>query len=131
MPHEKGGEQRPLRFHKNRLKLLFLTVFLLILSSGVVVSLIPKAYASETSTHEKMMAILKDVVGLDLTKYATETKEYPKDLYLGVLPQENTECILESSESRLRVVCTGSGTLYYMVHSYSGSGEYTMLAFIF
>jgi hypothetical protein len=29
------------------------------------------------------------------------------------------------------VTCTGSGTLYYMVHSYSGSGEYTMLAFIF
>lgn len=106
MLHEKDGGQRSFRFYKNRLKLLFLTVLLLMLSSAVLVSLIPNAYASETSTHEKMLTILKDVVGLDLTKYTIETKEYPLDTYVGVLPQENVDYFLESSESRLRVSFT-------------------------
>ncbi|MBE0511415.1 hypothetical protein IBX38_00010 [Candidatus Bathyarchaeota archaeon] len=90
-----------------RRKLLFITVFLVILLSySAYAFLIPSVHAAEISTQEKGLAILNDVVGLDLTEYAAETKEYPQDLYLGILPQDIVDYTLESNESMLRVACT-------------------------
>ena len=106
---------------KLRRKLLFIMVFLsILLSYSAYVSPIPSVRATKMATQEKGLAILNDVVGLDLTKYATEPKECPQSSYFGVVPQENVGYTLESNESKLKLVCTFRyGTLHTMYVSES------------
>ena len=101
---------------ESRRKLLFIMVFLsLLLSYSAYASPIQSARAAEIATQEKGLAILNDVVGLDLTKYATEPKECPQSSYFGVVPQENLDYTLESNESKLKLLCTFTyGTLHIM-----------------
>lgn len=88
-------------------KLLFITVFLLmLLISSSYATLVPSAKAAELTTQEKGLAISDNVVGLDLTKYAINTKEYPQDSYKGVLPQEEVLYELDSNESKLKMLYT-------------------------
>ena len=59
----------------------------------------------ESTPPEKVLAVLKEVVGLDIAKYSTDLELYTQApfLYFEVLPQEDIRYILESNESNLRV----------------------------
>ena len=65
--------------NNSKRKLLFTTLFLtiLIVSSGYA-ALIPNAHAAPVTPLQKGEAISKDVVGLDLTKYAKTTRNCRK-----------------------------------------------------
>jgi hypothetical protein len=100
-----GGKRKMAK--KTKLKLLFTTVFLSTLFiSSAYAALTPAAHAEEISTEQKGLSILSNVVSLDLTKYATMSKEYPQGSYLGVVPKETARYSLESNGSKLDVLCT-------------------------
>jgi hypothetical protein len=88
-------------------KLLFMTLFLtVLLVSSAYAALIPNVHAADMTTQQKGLAILNDVVGLDLAKYDVTIKEYQQDTqasYLGVVPQNSLDYTLTSGESKLRM----------------------------
>ena len=78
---------------------------------------VPRAYSAELTAPEKALAILTDVVGLDMAAYRTNLKKY-NDLtpYRDVLPQEIVVYTLESNESKLELSCTfTNGNLRVMI----------------
>jgi len=86
--------------------LLSMVLFSLLLISCLYSFLSTPVYAAEETLQEKGLVISNDVVGLDLTKYATTTKEFPQDSYLDVLPQERIRYNLQSNESKLDMLYT-------------------------
>jgi hypothetical protein len=91
---------------------LFSTVFILflIVTIGVGGSSVcngANPEYSELTAPEKVLAILEEVVGLDMAKYSTELDFYAQApfLYFDVLPQEDVKYTLESNESKLEVIC--------------------------
>jgi hypothetical protein len=94
---------------KTKRKLLIPTVLILVmLTLSTYATRAPTVHAEETSARiqEKGLSILNKVVGLDMAKYVIDSKEWPQDSYLGVIPQENVRCILESAGSKLDMICT-------------------------
>jgi len=86
-----------------RRKLLFITVFLLILLSyGAYASPIPSVRAAEPSIQDKAMAILNDVIGLNTEEYVVTIKLKPDKEYLG-LPQKDVRATLSSAQSHIMV----------------------------
>ena len=114
-----------------RRKRLVITVFLLmLLSYSAYASPMPTAQAAEATVQEKGIEILNKVVGLNLTKYAINTKEYSMSPYFGVLPQENVDYYLESNGSKVKVFCTfieGALSILY-VSEWEGSPHMTKTA---
>jgi hypothetical protein len=92
--------------HVKKHFLLSILIFSLLLISCLYSIMAPSAYATEETLQEKGLVISNDVVGLDLTKYATTAKEFPQDSYLGVLPQESIRYNLQSNESKLDMLYT-------------------------
>jgi hypothetical protein len=91
---------------------LFSTVFILFLIVTIGVNDSSVCYAaspeySELTAPEKVLIILEEVVGLDMTKYSAELDFYAQApfLYFDVLPQEDVKYILEANESKLEVIC--------------------------
>jgi len=83
-------------------------------------------YAVEATIEEKGLTILNDVVGLDITKYAVATKEYPHDnasLYRSVVPQETVGYVLTYESSKLRVLCTFANGNLQILHVLENEGE--------
>ncbi|MEM2099373.1 MAG: hypothetical protein QXU99_06510 [Candidatus Bathyarchaeia archaeon] len=63
----------------------------------------PKAYSAELTVQEKAISAIKDVVGLDMTKYSVELSSYFSDRpddYGGLL-RENIMYTLESGRSKM------------------------------
>ena len=90
----------------------FLTVFVwfLIVTIGLNGSVVCNAANpeySESTAPEKVLTVLKEVVGLDTAKYSTDLELYTQApfLYFEVLPQEDVKYALESNESKLEVIC--------------------------
>jgi hypothetical protein len=111
-------------------KLLFITLFLtLLLSSSAYATLIPNVQAAEAPTQDKGLLILNNVVGLDLTKYAVTTKEVHVDQapYLGVLPQEDVEYDLMSSENKLKALYTFVDGNLLIIHVLENNGQPNMI----
>ena len=109
---------------ESRRKLLFIMVFLIILLSySAYASSIPSVRAAEISTQEKGLAILKDVVGLNLTKYTMTSKECPQDSYFDVVPEENVGYNLESNESKLNMFCTFANGKLHVLHVLETEGS--------
>jgi len=100
------------RIRANKRWFLFSTVliFFLIVVIGVNDSSVCYAASpeySELTAPEKVMSILEEVVGLDMTKYRAELDLYAQTpfLYFDVLPQEDVKYTLKSNESKLEVIC--------------------------
>jgi hypothetical protein len=106
-------------------KLLFTTIMLAaLLISSAYATLIPNVEAAElpiqgelpfslpevnmtrSAIEEKGLPILSNVLGLDMAKYATTSKEGPQDSYMDVVPQENVHYTLESGGRKLGMLCT-------------------------
>jgi hypothetical protein len=108
-----------------------MTVFLsVLLSCSVYASLIPNAHAAELTTQQKGLAILRNVVGLNLTKYSVTTKEIPANQqasYFGVVPQENVGYELASGESRLKTLYTFVRGKLQMIHVLETEGTPSLI----
>jgi hypothetical protein len=92
---------------KSKRKLMFTTAILaILLLSSVYAAFMPEANAAEITVHEKGLAISKDVVGLDTTKYAVNAKEYAQESYREVLPQETVRFNIESDGSNIEMLYT-------------------------
>jgi hypothetical protein len=93
---------------KETKKLLFIAVILsLLFISSTYAALIPNVHAAEITAQQKGLAVLSNVVGVDLTKYDVTTEEnsqYPP--YLGAVLQENVLYTLTSANSKLKAFCT-------------------------
>jgi heme/copper-type cytochrome/quinol oxidase subunit 2 len=101
------------RARANKRRSLFLTVFIwfLIVTIGLNGSSVCNAANqeySESTPPEKVLTVLKEVVGLDMAKYSTDLELYAQApfLYFEVLPQEDVKYTVESNESKLEVICT-------------------------
>lgn len=94
--------------NNSKRKLLFTTVILtLLLISSAYATLIPNAQAAEITTQQKAVAVMKDVVGLDLTKYNVTTEEHNQNPpYLGSVLQENVLYNLNSDNSKVKAFYT-------------------------
>jgi hypothetical protein len=105
-------------------KLLLIAVFLaMLLISSAYTALISQVHAAEMTTQQKGLSILGNVVGLDLSKYATNLKECSGDSYLGVVPQENIHCTLESNGSKVDVLYTFANGNLRMIHVLESKGS--------
>ena len=100
-------------FQPFRWWLLFITFLLLILLGYTF--LIPSTHAVETTTGEKVLTFLKDVLGLNLATYRMNIDSYVQNWYMEILPLESVKCVLESNESKLSMICEFvDGRLYSM-----------------
>jgi len=112
---------------KKTKKLLFITVILsLLLIFSTYKALVPNVHATETILEEKGLSILRNVVGLDLTKYTVVTKEYPQDpqpSYLNVIPQETLAYDLTSDNSKLKALYTFANGNLRMIHVLENEGQ--------
>ena len=100
---------------------LLLTTFFLVtlLTFTTYTTLIPSVSALQpTNPQQKGIAILSDVVGLDLTKYSITTKTSQQNTSAPnpiVLSQEDVSYELVSSENKLKLLCTfANGNLRIM-----------------
>ena len=90
-------------------KLLSVTVILmLILICSAYSYLTPTAHASPSTSQQKGVTILDNVVGLDLSQYmlASNTYQQSSSSFMGIASQESIEYHLVSQGSRLNVFCT-------------------------
>jgi hypothetical protein len=105
-------------------KLLFMTLLLmLLLFSGAYASLVPNVNAAEIAVQEKGLAILNEVIGLDMENYNTASSEGPKDSYLGVVPQENIRFTLESNGSSIDALYTFANGKLRMLNVLKNEGS--------
>lgn len=115
---------------KPKHKMLFMTLILtLLLVYSVYAAVTPNVQAADIATKDKGLLILNTVVGLNLTQYSVTTKEARIDqaLYLGVLPQEDVEYDLMSSENKLRALCTFVDGKLLIMHILENSGPPNMI----
>ena len=104
-------------------KILPITILLtLLLVMSAITILISKAEAVESTSQQKGLAILNNVVGVDLAKYGATVAKQPSDVYLGVLPQENLQYTLQSNESTLNIAYTFVNGNLQMIHVLEGKG---------
>jgi hypothetical protein len=83
-------------------RLLFTSIMLAaLLISSAYAALIPNVHAAEATIQQEGLSVTDNVIGVDLTKYATVSEDYRQDLYLDVLPQENLRYTLETGGSKL------------------------------
>ena len=112
---------------KDKRKMLFIALFLsLVLISSTQVVLLPTVGAAEVTLPKKGLAILNDVIGLDLTKYTITTRELQatqQTSYLGVIPKEDVEYDLKSGESNLRILDTFVDGELQMIHVLENDGQ--------
>ena len=105
-------------------KLLFTALLIAFLSiSSAYAVLIPTVHAAELTSLQKGEIISKDVVGLDLTKYAKTAQESPPDSYLGVLPQENIRYTLSSNGSKVDIRYTFANGNLRILHVLETKGS--------
>ncbi|MEM2112387.1 MAG: hypothetical protein QXX08_11020 [Candidatus Bathyarchaeia archaeon] len=106
----------------------FLTAILLLtlLSFSISLTLMPNVKATEITPQQKGLTILSDVVGLDLTEYTATLQEYPSDLYLNVIPQENIRYRLESTTSKLDMLYTFTNGKLRMIQVLESEGTQYM-----
>ena len=96
---------------------LFITVLLItLLSSSAYATLIPNALAIDITLQQKGLTIINDAVGLGLTRYETTVQKHAQDAYFGAVPQENIAYNLESNESKLKLLCTFTGSALQILH---------------
>jgi hypothetical protein len=99
------------RIRADKRLFLFATVFICFLIVAIGINDPSVCYASpeysELTAPQKVLTILEEVVGLDMTKYSAELDLYAQApfLYFDVLPQEDVKYTLESNESKLEVIC--------------------------
>jgi len=106
--------------------LLSVILFSLLMISCVYTSMISPVYAVDETMEKKGLTIINDVVGLDITKYAVTTKEYPHDnasSYRSVVPQETVGYDLTCEGSKLRILCTFANGDLQMIHVLENEGE--------
>jgi len=86
---------------------LFLMVLmcLLMVIGGINGYLTPIAYSLDPSIPEKSLAIFNDVIGLDMVAYSANLEQHSQNPYLFFLPRESVVYVLESGESRLKLIC--------------------------
>src|SRR3972149_11869984 len=94
--------------NNSKRKLLFTTSILtLLLISSTYATLIPNAQAAEITIQQKATAVMKDIVGLDLTQYNISAKENSQILpFLGNVLQESVSFNLASADNNLKALYT-------------------------
>lgn len=107
-------------------RLLFVTLFLtILLVSSAYAALIPKAQAAETTIQQKGLAVLDNVIGVDLAKYNVTTKQYPQNnqaSYMGIVPQESVIYNLTSDENKLSLLYTFADGKLQMIQVLENEG---------
>ena len=104
-------------------KLLTTTVLLtVLLISTTYALLVPTAHAAEITTKQKGLAIMSNVINLNLEKYKTTSQELPQDSYMDIVPQENTRYLLDSNGSRLDVLATFANGKLRMINVLESQG---------
>lgn len=101
-------------------------LFSLLLFSCVYSSLSSAVYAAEETIRKNGLTILSDVVGLDITKYAVTTKEYPQNYnssYLSVVPQKDVGYKFTSEVSKVTALCTFANSRLQMMHILDKEGS--------
>ena len=88
---------------------------------------IPNAHAEELTIQQKGLAILNNVVGLDLPKYMTSSEALPQDSYLGVVPQENLRLTVNTNGSTVDVRYTFANGNLRMMQVLESSGAPQMV----
>ncbi|MBN1358677.1 hypothetical protein JW988_07905 [Candidatus Bathyarchaeota archaeon] len=93
---------------KSKRKILFITLVLtILLISSVFVAFVPNVHAAETTIKQEGVAVTSNVIGVDVAKYTTVSKDYQQDLlYLDVLPQETLRYTIEADGSKLDIYYT-------------------------
>jgi len=114
----------------NKRRFLFSTVFICFLIVAIGVNDSSVCYAanpeySELTAPEKVLTILEEVVGLDMAKYSIELDLYAQApfLYFDILPQEDVKYTLESSESKLEVICAFADQKLRSLNIYINDGS--------
>ena len=82
----------------------FLLSLLLIVC--LYLSLASPVCGAEETVQEKGLTILNDVVGFDVAKYSTTSKQYSQDSFVGGLPQQMFCYTLRSNGSEINTVTT-------------------------
>lgn len=96
---------------------LLLSVFLFsLLGISCFRSVATPLYATESTPQEKVLTILNDVAGYDLTKYMTTRNEHSNNSYFDVIPQENVGYTFESENSKLKLLCTFTDGNLHILH---------------
>lgn len=102
-----------------------LTVFTVLLLFSCVSSSLTTVNGSEETFQERGLTILSDVVGLDLTKYETNTTEYPPlDIFPFNLngPTGKVDYRLNSNTGNLRIFFTFVNGKLQMIHTLDNYG---------
>jgi hypothetical protein len=104
-------------------------LFSLLVTAALPFTQVSKAYSTELTGQEKALSFLRDVVGLDMTKYSVTLlgngTEYPSEL--GGLSEESLNFELTyANESQLGAIfLIRNGTLsYYKLYVFKGSALY-------
>lgn len=111
---------------ENRRKLLFITVFLMILlSSSAYISLMPTAHAAQLP-EQKGIYLLKSIVGIDLANYNVTAKESipsQQQSFMGVIPQDTIAYNLTSANSKVYALCTFTNGSLQTLHMLQNQGS--------
>src|SRR3989304_3121905 len=110
---------------------LFVTmIILLLLCSTACVSLAPSVHAAtQSALQQKGMSILSNVVGIDVTKYAITSKEYPQNqtgAYPFVVSEEKVGYTLSSGTSNLNVLYSFANGNLLMIQVLENRGVPTL-----
>jgi hypothetical protein len=79
--------------------------FIALIASNVYASLIPNVYATEITAQDRALAVLNNVVGLNITAYESHLNSQLDNKFWS-FPQKEAEISFTSSQSKLRARCS-------------------------
>ena len=109
--------------NSNRNHLLTAFFLAMLLISAAYASFITQVQAAETTSQQKAISTLSNVVGLDTSKYYVSTTQCPDDLYKDNLPRENIRTILDTAGSKVDTLCTFINGSLQKIYVYSNEGS--------
>lgn len=103
---------------KNSTNLLFIAIFLaiMVVISSPYIVFIPNVHAAMLTAQQKSEIISREVVGFDLTNYATTVEGAPQSAYRNVVPQENLRYSIESNVSKVDMRYTFANGKLQILH---------------
>ncbi len=99
-----------------------IAILLAIILAQIFASVISNVQAIELSS-EKSTSIMKDVIGVNTTKYSVLTKQYPDDTYRDIIPRENIRVNLDTAGSKVEALCRYVNNSLQMVYVSANEGS--------
>jgi competence protein ComGC len=88
--------------------ILIVILSALLLMSSVYTLSFPSVCAQQPDLQQQGQNILKNVVGIDLTKYDTTSQQLPQMTYPGFIPQVDIKYVLQSNDKIEYILTFGS-----------------------